>query len=86
MTVDQALQLRDDAAVRLEGTIQKHLQKDQYLFGDGTGTIVVEIDDELWAGRAVGPTDRVILSGEIDKDWNSIEVDVDRLEMTGTGN
>lgn len=80
-TVAEALEMRDDSLVVLEGNIQKHLYKDKYLFADHTGEITVEIDAEDWMGHDVTPQDKVQISGEIDKDWFSTEVDVDRVKI-----
>lgn len=78
-TVDQALKLRDDAPVALRGNIVRHLGGEKYLFQDDTGSIAVDIDQRKWAGQNVTPQDRIEIHGEIDKDWNSIEVDVDTI-------
>jgi uncharacterized protein (TIGR00156 family) len=80
-TVQQAVSLRDDAYVLLRGHIIRHLGKDRYLFRDATGEINVDIDPDKWEGRTVTPEDTVEIRGEVDKDWNSVEVDVDRLSI-----
>ena len=79
ITVKQALEMRDDANVILRGNIVQHLGGDKYLFKDATGTVKVEIDADEWGGQNVGPNDTVELHGEVDKDWNSVEIDVDRV-------
>lgn len=78
-TVEQAKSMRDDAPVLLRGNITQHLGKDKYMFKDASGTIRVEIDDDKWGGVTVSPNDTVELHGEVDKDWNSVEIDVDRV-------
>jgi len=79
MTIEQAKSMRDDSLVTLRGNIVQHLGKDKYLFRDATGTIVVEIDHDEWGGQNVGPNDTVELYGEVDKEWMSVEIDVDRV-------
>lgn len=79
VTVKQAREMRDDTHVTLRGKIVQHLGKDKYLFKDETGSIHVEIDDDEWMGQTVSPDDTVELYGEVDKDWNSVEIDVKRL-------
>lgn len=79
VTVQQAKSMRDDAPVVLRGNILQHLGKDKYLFKDATGTIHVEIDNDKWGGVTATPNDIVELHGEVDKDWNSVEIDVDRV-------
>ena len=74
--VKEALKMRDDSYVTVRGNIVKRLTDDKYLFKDATGEIVVEIDNEGWAGVTVGPDDTVELSGEIDRDFNKVELDV----------
>lgn len=82
-TVAQAKQMRDDSKVTLRGNIVQHLGKDKYLFKDATGQITIEIDDEDWRGVKVGPNDQVEIYGEVDKDWNSVEIDVDVVRKVG---
>ena len=80
-TVAEALKMRDDTMVTLEGNIQKRLYKDKYLFADKTGEITVEIEREDWRGIDVTPQDTIQIRGEIDKDWFSTEVDVDSVKI-----
>ena len=74
--VKQALKMRDDSIVILRGNIARRIGDDKYLFRDATGEIVVEIDDEDWGGVTAGPKDTLELSGEIDRDFNKVKVDV----------
>ncbi len=76
----QAKTLRDDAWVVLEGHITEKTGKDRYLFRDASGTVDVEIDNHVWQGATVSPQDKVRLEGEVDKDWNSVEIDVKNLK------
>ena len=52
---------------------------DRYTFRDESGTVVVEIDHKRWNGVTVGPQDTVEIQGEVDKDWNSVEIDVKQI-------
>jgi uncharacterized protein (TIGR00156 family) len=78
-SVAEALKLRDDSAVVLEGKIAKSLGGEKYLFTDATGSITVEIDNEDWRGVSVNENDTVVIKGEIDKDLMSVEIDVDSV-------
>jgi uncharacterized protein (TIGR00156 family) len=80
-TVKQAQNMRDDSYVILQGKIIRSLHKDKYEFQDSTGTITVDIDYRKWNGLSVTPDDLIEIQGEIDKDWNSVEVDVDRISL-----
>ena len=81
VSVAQALELSDDAQVRLSGVITESLGDEKYRFQDDSGNLVVEIDDDEWRGLEATPETRVTLWGEIDKDWNQVELDVERIEL-----
>lgn len=78
-TVEMAKTLRDDAKVVLRGKIERHLGGENYLFSDSTGSITVDISSKKWNGQTISPQDQVEIQGEVDKDWNSVEIDVDRI-------
>ncbi|GAB3367518.1 MULTISPECIES: NirD/YgiW/YdeI family stress tolerance protein [Giesbergeria] len=79
VTAEHTKSLADDTPVTLRGQIERHLGGENYLFRDATGTIEVEIDARHWSGQSVSPQDKVEISGEVDKHWTSIEIDVQRL-------
>lgn len=81
-TVKQAKTMADDAYVTLRGKIVNHIKKDKFLFQDSTDSVVVEIDDDLWYGITVAPTDTVEIIGEIDKDgpWGKVDIDVKHIK------
>jgi uncharacterized protein (TIGR00156 family) len=62
--------------VELTGKISSQTGCEKYLFGDGTGTVVLDIDDKRWRGLSVGPDDVVVVRGEVDRDLGKIEIDV----------
>ena len=78
-TVESAKSLRDDTWVTLRGNIVERISDDLYLFKDATGTINVDIDHKRWNGVTVTPQDTVEIKGEVDKDWNSVEIDVKQI-------
>ncbi|AMO47156.1 TIGR00156 family protein [Kosakonia oryzendophytica] len=78
-TVESVKSLRDDAWVTLRGNIVERVSDDTYLFKDATGTINVDINRKRWNGVTVGPQDVVEIQGEVDKDWNSVEIDVKEI-------
>ncbi|QHB31821.1 YgiW/YdeI family stress tolerance OB fold protein [Yersinia canariae] len=78
-TVDKVKSMRDDARVTLEGNIVERLGHDTYTFRDSTGTITVDIDSKRWKGQTITPQDKVQIEGKVDKDWNSVEVDVKNI-------
>ena len=51
------------------------------LLDDASGTINVEIDDEHWPAQAISETATVKITGEVDRDLMSREIDVEYLEL-----
>lgn len=78
-TVESAKSLRDDTWVTLRGNIVERISDDLYLFKDATGSVNVDIDHKRWNGVTVTPQDVVEIQGEVDKDWNSVEIDVKQV-------
>ncbi len=66
ISVKEAVDLRDDSKVVLEGNIVEQVGKKKYLFKDDSGEVIVEIDHDKWRGVTVTPEDRVIIYGEVD--------------------
>lgn len=82
VTVTQAKSLKDNSKVTLKGQVVRSLGNEKYEFKDATGTIVADIDDELWKGQPISNTAVVTLVGEIDHDSfpkKTVEVDVDEV-------
>jgi uncharacterized protein (TIGR00156 family) len=69
-----------DMNVVLEGKIESYLGHEKYLFNDGSGTVVLEIDYDEWRGLEVGVDDIVVIYGEVDKKFQRVEVEVERIE------
>jgi uncharacterized protein (TIGR00156 family) len=76
VTIAKAKSLRDNSPVVLRGKIERFLGDEKYLFTDASGTITIEIDNRLWAGLSVSQDDPVEISGEVDKDFRSIKIEV----------
>ncbi|WP_312118373.1 YgiW/YdeI family stress tolerance OB fold protein [Pantoea vagans] len=80
-SVAQAKTLRDDAWVVLEGNIIRQVGHELYEFKDSSGTIYVDIDHKRWMGQSLSPAEKVRIEGEVDKDWNSVEIDVKTVRV-----
>ncbi len=59
--------------------IVERISDDLYKFRDASGVVNVDIDHKRWNGVTVGPQDTVEIQGEVDKDWNSVEIDVKQI-------
>ncbi|MDR2191298.1 MAG: NirD/YgiW/YdeI family stress tolerance protein [Endomicrobium sp.] len=79
VSVAEAKKLKNNKPVILSGKIEKFLGDEKYLFSDNTGTIQLDIDDEIWKGLSVDQNDTVEISGEIDKEFTGIEIEVDAI-------
>ncbi len=73
---------KDGDYVALTGSIQSKVGNEKYLFKDSTGMVTVEIDDKDWNGLNVNADDKVIIEGEVDKDFGAIKIDVDSVRLS----
>ncbi|ELG93114.1 YgiW/YdeI family stress tolerance OB fold protein [Escherichia sp. E3659] len=80
-SVAQAKMRRDDAKVVLEGNIVRQVGNELYEFRDNSGSIYVDIDASYWQGQNISPNDKVRIEGDVDKDWNSVEIDAKRITL-----
>jgi len=79
ISIAEAKTLRDEAPVMLRGKIERFLGDKKYLLSDNTGTIVIEIENRLWQTLSVDENDLVEITGEIDRNFRRIEVEVERI-------
>jgi uncharacterized protein (TIGR00156 family) len=79
-SIAEALKRPDDSYVTVEGNIVKKISSDKYLFKDASGSMTVEIDNEKWGNLDVSEKDILELSGEIEREFNSVHLDVDTVK------
>ncbi|WP_394204282.1 NirD/YgiW/YdeI family stress tolerance protein [Shewanella waksmanii] len=79
--VSEAENATDDMPVELTGKLVKSLGDEKYLFRDDTGEIEVEIDDALWRDIEVSDDTTVMLRGEVDDEWQGIEIEIDSINL-----
>ncbi|MGE8542411.1 NirD/YgiW/YdeI family stress tolerance protein [Acinetobacter sp. ANC 3813] len=73
--------LPDATAVTLTGTLVKHLNQEHYEFNDGTGLILLEIDDDLWKAAGIQAGEKVRVVGEVDTHrYKPTDVEVVKIE------
>lgn len=78
-TVTEIMSLPDNTPVVMRGRITKNMGNDIFVFEDGSGTIMLEIDEESWNGNTVRVDDIVTVYGNVDKGTNYTEVDVNSI-------
>lgn len=83
--IKKVLRMRDDSYVTVRGKIIRRLTDDKFMFADSTGQIVVDIDYEDWGGVTASPKDTLELTGEIDRDFNSVKLDVKIVRKVSDG-
>ncbi|AWL18753.1 DNA-binding protein [Acinetobacter nosocomialis] len=66
VTVSKAKTLADETGLTLTGTIVKHIAGDHYELKDKTGSIVIDVDDDLANGWQLKVGDKVRIVGEVD--------------------
>lgn len=66
-TVEQIASARIGSYIVLTGNIISHQRGDYYTFRDKTGTIRVEIENNVWQNRNITPETNVRLLGEVDR-------------------
>lgn len=84
--IKKVLRMRDDSYVTIRGKITRRLTDDNFLFADETGQIVVEIDYEDWGGVTASPKDTLELTGEVDRDFNKVKLDVKIVRKVSSPN
>ncbi|MGO4998266.1 YgiW/YdeI family stress tolerance OB fold protein [Oceanisphaera sp. W20_SRM_FM3] len=81
VSVAQALQMDDDHDIRLTGYVVEQIGKEKYLFEDGTGTIVVEIDEDKWRNMRASSRTKLTIWGQLEEEDNGNELEVEHLEL-----
>jgi uncharacterized protein (TIGR00156 family) len=77
--IREAVRMGDESPVALEGKIERFVGDEKYVFADGTDTVIIEIDHDVWRGLSVGASDVVVIYGEVDKNFGRVEIEVDRI-------
>jgi len=78
-TVTEVMSLPDNTPVVIRGRITKNMGNNIFVFEDGSGTIMLEIDEESWNGNTVRVDDIVTVYGNVDKGSNYTEIDVNSI-------
>ncbi len=70
-----------DSPDTLEGNLVRKVKDELYLFKDGSGEVLVEIDDDLMTGRNITPENKVRLHGDVDREDGRPSIEVETLEV-----
>jgi uncharacterized protein (TIGR00156 family) len=70
-----------DTEIRLVVFIVRKTGDEKYEFKDDSGALIVEFDDDEWRGIEVSPSNKVELTGEVDRERTRTEVEVDSVKL-----
>ncbi|MBP1532028.1 MAG: NirD/YgiW/YdeI family stress tolerance protein [Alphaproteobacteria bacterium] len=79
--VSEVNNMADDTMVYLQGYIVKNLGNEMYIFQDASGTMAIEIDDDLIADNTVSPDAMVWIAAEVDKNGNVVSLEADEIQF-----
>jgi len=73
---------KDDQNVVLQGKLLRKTGKEKYIFSDGTGEIVAEIDDDDFPKERIDENTNIEIVGEVDTGrTRPPEIEVDRVRV-----
>ncbi|WBA81147.1 NirD/YgiW/YdeI family stress tolerance protein [Endozoicomonas sp. GU-1] len=73
---------QDDRRVVLRGNLVRKVKHETYLFNDGTGEIIADIDDNDFPPQPITANTTVEIIGEVDVDRvSAVEIDVKSLRI-----
>jgi len=86
VSVAEAKNLRDGTYVKISGAIETTILKDLYILSDRTGTIIIEIEAEVWARAGIVNPSVMLpgsfeIVGEIEKEpFHEAIIELSRLK------
>lgn len=79
--VSDVKNMADDTTVYIQGYLIQNLGNEMYTFQDDSGTLTVEIDDDLMANNTYSPTALVWIAAEVDKEGDVISLDAEEIQF-----
>lgn len=81
-TVAKALKIKqDNTPVQITGKILRQVDNDEFIFGDSTGQIKIDVDDQAWQGLNVSPNETITIFGNVDHEsFEPNTIDVYRVQ------
>ena len=73
--------LPDDAEVVIQGVIVQNLGDDNYMVKDDSGTVNIEIDEDLIEGNTITPEAMVLITATVDKDDNVTSLEAEEVDF-----
>ncbi|MBQ9271155.1 MAG: NirD/YgiW/YdeI family stress tolerance protein [Alphaproteobacteria bacterium] len=79
--VSDVQNMADDATVYIQGYLVQNLGNEMYMFQDDSGTIAIEIDDDLLASNTVAPNALVWIVAEVNKDGQVTSLEAEEIQF-----
>ena len=71
----------EDTTVYIQGYLIQNLGNEMYMFQDDSGTIAIEIDDDLLASNTVAPNALVWIVAEVNKDGQVTSLEAEEIQF-----
>ena len=81
MTVSAAMNAADNTQAVLQGTLGQSLGNEKYEFNDASGSMTIEIDQDITRHLTLSNGQALTLYGEIDREHHGNEFEVDYLTL-----
>ncbi len=79
--VSDVQNMADDTTVYIQGYLVQNLGNEMYMFQDDSGTIAIEIDDDLLASNTVAPNALVWIVAEVNKDGQVTSLEAEEIQF-----
>lgn len=74
----------DDTEVVIQGVIVQSLGDENYLVKDDSGTVNIEIDEDLVQGNTITPEAAVLITATVDQDDNVTSLEAEEVQFVPT--
>ena len=71
----------DDTEVVIQGVIVQSLGDENYLVKDDSGTVNIEIDEDLVQGNTITPEAEVLITATVDQEGNVTSLDAEEIQF-----
>lgn len=79
--VSDVKNMPDDTMVYIQGYLTENLGDEVYTFQDDSGTMTVEIDDDLMNPNTFSPTSLVWIAAEVDKKGDIVSLEAEEIQF-----
>lgn len=79
--VSDVQNMADDTTVYVQGYLIQNLGNEMYTFKDDSGTLTVEIDDDLMDANMYSPTTLVWIAAEVDKQGDVVALEAEEIQF-----